>query len=105
MSLQDREYVKNHPFNQRKQENRELTRRMADLDGRRHTDVRAREHAKRVMRLRRATATERQLVLFPSRWTRIRRVASRATSSEWFNVFVFLLMVLTAVLWSATAAV
>lgn len=95
MSLQDREYVKDHPFNQRKV-NKGGTRR--------HGDVRAIEHAKRVARLRRATAKARQLLLFPSRWTRIQGVAKRAISSEWFNVFVFLLMVLTAVLWSATSS-
>ena len=66
------------------------------------SQVRAREHAKRVARLRKAT---RQLSLFPTRWERIRGLASRAIRSEWFNVFVFLMMVLTAVLWSATRAI
>ena len=67
--------------------------------------VRAREHFKRVARLRKATRRANQLALFPTRWTRIRDAASRAIRSEWFNVFVFLLMVLTAVLWSATRAI
>ncbi len=40
-----------------------------------------------------------------NRWQRLKRLALRAIRSEWFNMFVFLLMVLTAVLWSATAAV
>ena len=70
------------------------------------SQVRAREHAKRVARLRKATRNEeRQLLLFPSRWSRFKALAARAIRSEWFNVFVFLLMVLTAVLWSATESI
>ena len=38
------------------------------------------------------------------KWRRFKRATFRAVQSEWFNVFVFLMMVLTAVLWSATAS-
>ena len=61
---------------------------------------------RRIDRLRSAMAWERQqqLLLFPSRWQRFTAAGARALRSEWFNVVVFLLMVLTAVLWSATEA-
>ena len=39
MSLLDREYVKNHPFDQRRKSNRRETRRVArDQDGRRQAE-------------------------------------------------------------------
>ena len=46
----------------------------------------------------------RQLSLFPSRWEGLKLRALAAIRSEWFNVAVFLVLVLAAVLWSIQAA-
>lgn len=46
----------------------------------------------------------KQLLLFPTRWERFRLAVVAAIRSEWFNVGIFLALVLAAVLWSAWAS-
>ncbi len=46
----------------------------------------------------------RQLSLFPSRWDAFKLRAVAAIRSEWFNVAMFLVLVLGAVLWSVQAS-
>lgn len=45
-----------------------------------------------------------QLPLFASRWDRFKLRAVRALRSEWFNMALFLALVLVAVIWSASVA-
>ncbi|GAG29304.1 unnamed protein product [marine sediment metagenome] len=46
----------------------------------------------------------RQMLLFPTRWERFKLAAVAAIRSEWFNVAIFLALVLGAVIWSARAS-
>ena len=46
----------------------------------------------------------RQLSLFPTRWERFKLATVATIRQEWFNVAMFLVLVLAAVLWSGWAA-